>query len=704
MKTTKLFFIFILLSTQSFAQHPYSLDWVNTFGGASVPYENAVDAEGNIYTMGTFPGSMDFDASSNSQILQHLKSGNFNYVSKYDPYGNLEWALSLNGGKHDTFGGIKEVTGFATDVAGYSYVSGYLADSLLVSSTVFSDQFYPLNPYQSFLMKISPNGKVLWVKQFGGGSKKNHARINDISVDINQNLLLTGGAFNYTNYDFNGGYFPDTATGSIFVMRVDSGANRQLFKFYSGTEGPAYATGITSNQNGDIAIGGIFSDTLFFSPTITLYSEFIRHPTGLQLFDDFFVAQLNSNGDVVFAHSINSKDYASFPGRRIRLTLDDSGNLTSICGVFDTTRIDNGTPSFVKTSSQRWASLMIQFDSQGSINWTNYYDQPNGRFSHYDFMTHENGDIYMTGTLIDTAGFDLYQPSVMDTSTGGGRVYLLKLNSAGQYQWHLTLPGDGYAFAHCIAIDSSENIHLGGIYNQTIDFDPSQGIYEKAYRSNMLGINFNLKIKPFQTSTVQSSLIGCDSLIHQGKVYYDNGFIIDTLTSSTSSDSIVRSEIFIIVADTTIFRLANGTLNSGEWRASNYQWVDCNDNFAPIPGANRKYFVPQKIGSYAVEVTVEGCKTLSMCYDYDQLSLDDVNGPETKIYPNPTSGKIIIETQEGERCTNVKIVNTTGQVVLDAYNQEEINQSVDLSHLPNGVYFLQMTINSKPYVQKIVKN
>lgn len=704
MKTTKLFFIFILLSTQSFAQHPYSLDWVNTFGGASVPYENAVDAEGNIYTMGTFPGSMDFDASSNSQILQHLKSGNFNYVSKYDPYGNLEWALSLNGGKHDTFGGIKEVTGFATDVSGYSYVSGYLADSLLVSSTVFSDQFYPLNPYQSFLMKISPNGKVLWVKQFGGGDRKNKATINHISIDANQDLLLTGSAYNYTNFDFNGGYYPDTAKASIFVMRIDSAANRMLFKLYSHLEGTAYGTEITSNPNGDIAICGLFSDTLFFSPSITLYSEFIRHPSGLQLFEDYFVAKLDAYGNVIYAHSFNS---TYWPARFIKgghIAIDPEGNVTYVCGIGDTIRIDNTSPGFVKTSSRISSRLIIQFDGQGNENWSNHYDLPNGEFSYYDFIQHGSGDIYVTGFIDDTVGFDPNQPSVMDTSTGGGRVYLLKLNSAGQYQWHFTLPGDGFAFTHCIAIDSSENIHLGGIYNQTIDFDPSQGIYEKAYRSNMLGINFNLKIKPFQTSTVQSSLIGCDSLIHQGKVYYDNGFIIDTLTSSTSSDSIVRSEIFIIVADTTIFRLANGTLNSGEWRASNYQWVDCNDNFAPIPGANRKYFVPQKIGSYAVEVTVEGCKTLSMCYDYDQLSLDNIKGLETKIYPNPTSGKIIIETQEGERCTNVKIVNTTGQVVLDAYNQEEINQSVDLSHLPNGVYFLQMTINSKPYVQKIVKN
>ena len=73
-----------------------------------------------------------------------------------------------------------------------------------------------------------------------------------------------------------------------------------------------------------------------------------------------------------------------------------------------------------------------------------------------------------------------------------------------------------------------------------------------------------------------------------------------------------------------------------------------------------------------------------------------------RIYPNPTNGKIYIQTITNYelRITDLEVLNLQGQVLL----QEKNNNEVDLSSLSSGVYFLQLTneVNEK-YVYKVVR-
>ena len=59
---------------------------------------------------------------------------------------------------------------------------------------------------------------------------------------------------------------------------------------------------------------------------------------------------------------------------------------------------------------------------------------------------------------------------------------------------------------------------------------------------------------------------------------------------------------------------------------------------------------------------------------------------EIEVYPNPTSGRISIVNAEGQ---NVIVVNALGQVVVTVENAAE-NQTIDLSGLCNGTYFVKV--------------
>jgi len=66
--------------------------------------------------------------------------------------------------------------------------------------------------------------------------------------------------------------------------------------------------------------------------------------------------------------------------------------------------------------------------------------------------------------------------------------------------------------------------------------------------------------------------------------------------------------------------------------------------------------------------------------------------PELRVYPNPTSGMVTLSINpENETVLNMDLVNSTGQVVKQKqYNTNGVvfTQNIDLSDLPNGMYFV----------------
>ena len=66
------------------------------------------------------------------------------------------------------------------------------------------------------------------------------------------------------------------------------------------------------------------------------------------------------------------------------------------------------------------------------------------------------------------------------------------------------------------------------------------------------------------------------------------------------------------------------------------------------------------------------------------------------VWPNPTTGQIHIDA---EMPCDVEIRNVLGQIVLQAEKVE----TIEISSLENGIYFLIIKQNSKRLVTKIVK-
>ena len=78
-------------------------------------------------------------------------------------------------------------------------------------------------------------------------------------------------------------------------------------------------------------------------------------------------------------------------------------------------------------------------------------------------------------------------------------------------------------------------------------------------------------------------------------------------------------------------------------------------------------------------------------------SVDFYNNQELTIYPNPTSGKIYIKSDN--TIQKIEVLDISGSVL----ESQSSSKNIDLSDLPIGVYFLKVYTNDKVISKKVVK-
>lgn len=131
---------------------------------------------------------------------------------------------------------------------------------------------------------------------------------------------------------------------------------------------------------------------------------------------------------------------------------------------------------------------------------------------------------------------------------------------------------------------------------------------------------------------------------------------------------------------------------------ASYQWIDCDGNSA-IAGETNIVFEPQEDGDFAVEITLNGCTSVSNCHSFQTASLNTVAKHALfKVYPNPSNGDFIIES--GSNYT-LEIFNTQGRIV---HKSKIIAGENEISApLNTGIYFWKASnIQSEIGIGKLI--
>ncbi|MDA9303959.1 hypothetical protein N9Q26_00365 [bacterium] len=148
-----------------------------------------------------------------------------------------------------------------------------------------------------------------------------------------------------------------------------------------------------------------------------------------------------------------------------------------------------------------------------------------------------------------------------------------------------------------------------------------------------------------------------------GTVYTATGVYYDTLTNSTSCDSLIEYDINISSVDDSVYR-TGGRIDS--WDAfANHQWVRCDNNFAPIAGATNRFYTATVTGDYAVIVSRGACVDTSECINISMTSINKNESDKFVVFPNPALDIITIKSTDNISILNLTILDVSGKVIVE---------------------------------------
>jgi len=94
----------------------------------------------------------------------------------------------------------------------------------------------------------------------------------------------------------------------------------------------------------------------------------------------------------------------------------------------------------------------------------------------------------------------------------------------------------------------------------------------------------------------------------------------------------------------------------------------------------------------------------TMNFTYSEgTGITNTANPAISVYPNPTTGKLKIESGENKGINPlvIEVYDITGRKIVNC--QLSIVNSIDISHLPTGIYYVKVKTSTGEFVQKIIK-
>lgn len=215
-------------------------------------------------------------------------------------------------------------------------------------------------------------------------------------------------------------------------------------------------------------------------------------------------------------------------------------------------------------------------------------------------------------------------------------------------------------------------------------------------------VTLNLTINTASTGT--DVITACDSYtwIDNNTYTSNNTTVTHTIINGAVSgcDSVVTLNLTINTVDNTTTSNNDSIMaNAG---SASYQWLDCDNNYAVIPGATSQLFVAAANGNYAVEVTQNSCIDTSACVTVSSVGIDeDVQGQSLKVYPNPTNGLFTIEwLNNGTQTVDLSIINVTGKIIGEWSFKNRIE--MDLSKQAKGIYYIRISTSETIITKRLV--
>lgn len=685
MKRIILVYVFVILSL--FNLYSQKLSWLTSIESDSTFRINSIEnyMDGSVLIGGIVFSVADLDPSTDDFIIEsNSQTGRFNgFFAKYGPCGDF------------LFGGVLEGINSSRvqDVALDDNENIYLSGSFQGGTVDFDPSagvYNLINPHpdwdhDGFIAKYSSTGNFLWARTSNG---LNNETAHDILVK-GASLYVQGSFTSNVDVDYTTvtNLLTTAGNGDSYIAKYDTSALNLDWVRVVGANNGQYINGMDINNNHEVyySVNCQGITTVDLDPGSGVYN-FTPNGDG-----NFAIVKLNSSGDFEWA-----KAFTGGNGWNISQTLrlDGNGNIY-LGGRFasDSLDFDPDANEYFIYNAQGTNAFFAKFNPSGEFLWVKNIESAfSASVNDIDFDSNQNPFI--------VGGFQ--NELVIDQDTisgvGGNDIYSFSFDNLGNLMYKMVIAGSedesmsvdwrGNGAPRISVLDES-NFRIYGHYADTCNFDS-----EESFISNVSDNGF---LACYNLDTLQEEV--CELFINtDGEYITQTGYYITQANGLFGCNQTSVLELYVQDLDSSVTVINDVTLQSN-MNGVSYQWVDCNNNFAPLIGETNQIFMATANGSYAVVVTDETCSDTSDCFIIDKVGLK-FHKSSVSIYPNPVSEHVVISINTELIGSVFMISDYSGRVLFkDTFkgNMEKI----DFSNLARGIYFLTSEKDGRNY--RIIK-
>lgn len=626
----------------------------------------AVDDSGNVIITGYFDSpSIQFGGNNANKVSNFDGSGNtFDcFIAKYNAAGNPLWFHAI--GEIDDDGG----SSVATDSSGNIYLTGWFrAPSITVGSVTLYNQEPAGGTADMFVIKYDPNGQVVWARNAGGTDDD---KGNGCAVDRFGNVIVTG----YTKGDsihFDTRVYANHGGKDAFVAKYNPNGLLLGAASFGGTAGEE-AFACSTDGSGNIFVSGNFSDASFVFDAVT----FANTGSGSAA----FLVKLDSSLVPLWAITAGSNANDEARG----CTTDGYGN-TIITGVFSGSSISFGNTTLNNNGGEE--IFLAKYDRQGQLFWAKKVGKSkddgandcavssSGQVvvaGYYNSSTLTFGNIDLDNSYVGISTSDVFIASTCSTQTGAD----------------IQTACDSYIWIDGITYTSD---------NHSAVFNFPAGATNGCDSVVTLALTILTPSMGTDSVTACHSYTWIDGITYTASNYSATYAILGG--AANSCDSLVTLHLTIDTIDNSIS--ASGQLLTAHALNVSYQWLDCDNDFAALPGDTSPTFTATANGHYAVEVRRNNCVDTSACVAVQSVGIFSAQAAgRIAVYPNPSSGTVHFNFGSLQKVT-IRISDINGQVV---YHKENIQAADDEMQwkVAAGIYFAEIITEAGQQRFKLVK-
>jgi len=481
--------------------------------------------------------------------------------------------------------------------------------------------------------------------------------------------------------------------GDGVLIKYDINGNVLWSVVLGGNAGEVFS-GISFDANGSIYLTGYTTGSLVSVGSSTYIN------TGAFSFPDYapFISKYDANGNITSLKFFGHSTYLHPNFLKINVG-SNSVIINGLCMINSTLSIGNNT-----LNSQNTDFFIASFDLNANLNWTKFYSSP-GYEGITDLTVQKNDDIYFAGiTSSQSLVIGTNTLSSPNSTTNLG--FLGRMNAAGNLKWFKTFANANVPNIR-IASQNTNTIYIALPFSSASLSIGSNNYSSQNYDCIIAQMD---SLGSYKWSKLISGNSGANILalsVNQTNYMYIAG-VSSSSVLSTSNFSIANSNTVSNLFFTAFDAQGNdwGLLMSSRPNSATLNGIspysismDSNNN-GYIVGRNNSDLI---CGTHTISNTTQAPTFLAKIKLLNGVGIQEslTTNNDVVIFPNPAASALNFNSQTFKNA-NIEIFTALGQSIFQKPDAD-LNQSLDVSFLNSGVYFVKIQNQFSQKTIKVIK-